>query len=469
MTPAGAGPAGEQACDILLSGGHVVTVDEGRVFSPGAVAVKGERIAAVGPADEMAAWRASRVIDCRDRLVLPGLVDCHNHLFQALARGLGEGMSIWPWLCEFMWPYAIAVTAEDALAAVRLGVVEALRAGTTTVIDHHYAPTDPATVIGVADIIEAAGMRGVVARGVLGDKSTVAAARRLPDELFRYSSADEMAITAECMDEKPAGSRVSIWPGPLNLAYLDQGLMRRSVELARQRSTKWHTHCSEGQKDPSSYIDAYGVRPLTWMQREGLLDRSATLAHAIWLDDEEVEAVGKAGAAAVHNPASNGYLASGRMPLQELQRAGAVVGMGTDGPSCGHRQDLFECMKQSLFLHRLATLDPTAMRAEDALEVATRGGARVAGVDAGVLAPGMLADVIVVHLDRPHLTPLLQPTAAAVYSARGGDVETTICGGRVVVEGGRCVLIDEESAMAEAQSAAEKLVARTGLGSLLAR
>jgi len=465
--PAPQKPAEELRCDLLLEGGQVVTVDgDRRVIDKGVVAITGERIVAVGPQSELGQWTAARAVDCSNRVVMPGLVDCHNHLFQALVRGLGEGLTIWPWLREFMWPYAIAITPEDARAAVTLGVVEALRAGTTTVVDHHYAPTDPATVLSVAEIIESAGMRGAVARGILGGKTAVAAARGLPDALYRYTADDELAITRECMQERPAGSKVTVWPGPLNLAYLDQDLLRSSVELARQSRTKWHTHCSEGRGDPPSYLDAYGVRPVSWLRDEALLDRAATLAHAIWLDQDEIDAIGSAGAGVAHNPVSNAYMASGVMALRELQQAGAVIGLGSDGPSAGHRQDLFESMKYTLFAQRIHAGDPSVMRCEEALEIATRNGAELAGVDAGSLAVGKLADVVVVSLDAPSLQPLARPVAAVVYSARSSDVEMTICGGQIVVEGGRCTLIDEEKAVADAQAAAHRLFSRTGLSAL---
>jgi 5-methylthioadenosine/S-adenosylhomocysteine deaminase len=451
--------------DLLLTGGCVITVDdERRVLDPGAVAVSGDRILAVGALAEMGEWTGRRVIDCRDRAVLPGLIDCHNHLFQALARGLGEGLSIWPWLCEFMWPYAIAVSPADAEVAATLGAIEAMRAGTTFVIDHHYAPTDEATTLAVAGAIESVGLRGAVARGVLGPKSGVASRRGLPDELFRYSADEELEITSRCM---ASGGRVAVWPAPLNLSYVDQDLVRESVLLARRAGTRWHTHCSEGQKDPASYLDAYGIRPVEWLHREGLLDEAATLAHAIWLDDREVDLLGAAGAGAAHNPTSNAYLASGRMPVPALRAAGAVVGLGTDGPSCGHRQDLFECMKQAIFVQRLSSLEPASMRCEDALELATRDAAAVAGIDAGVLAPGRLADITVVHLDRPHLQPVHRAVATVVYSARGSDVDRTIVGGRVVFEDGRCTTVDEEAVMAEARARAAALVDRAGLGGLL--
>ncbi|MGH9114627.1 MAG: amidohydrolase family protein [Acidimicrobiales bacterium] len=467
--PAQAGAPGEQRCDLLLTGGCVVTVDEQRrVLDPGAVAIAGDRIVAVGPASELRDWRAHRIVDCSGRAVIPGLVDCHNHLFQALVRGLGEGLSIWPWLCEFMWPYSIAMTPEDARVAVTLGAIEAVRAGTTTVIDNHYAPTDETTTLAVAGAIESVGLRGAVARGILGKKSPVAERRGLPDELFRYSTEDELEITRNCMTARPPGSRVSVWPAPLNLSYVGQDVLARSVALAADFSAKWHTHCSEGQKDPTSYLESYSIRPVQWLQREGLLDASATLAHAIWLDEAEIDHLGEARAGTAHNPTSNAYLASGRMAVQELRQRGACVGLGSDGPSCGHRQDLFECMKQAVFVQRLYSLDPTSMRCETALELATREGARVAGVDAGVLEAGKLADVVVVRLDAPHLQPVHRAVATLVYSARGSDVEYTICGGEIVFENGSCTRVDEGEAIRRAQEHARGIVQRTGMTSLCA-
>ncbi|MFI6869393.1 amidohydrolase family protein [Nocardia sp. NPDC050406] len=456
-----------QHCDLLLTGGTVVTVDDARtVHRPGSVAITGSRIVAVGTQAELAHWRADTVIDCTGRAVLPGLVDGHNHLAQALARGLGEGMSIVPWLCEFMWPYSIAMTGADAIAAARLGVVEALRAGVTTIIDNHYAPSDLATTLAVADIIEEAGLRGAVARGMIGARTEIAARRGQPEGLFRYSAADELAMTRDAVRHRPRGSKVEIWPAPLNLTYVDQDLVRGCVELAAECDTRWHTHCCEGGKDPESYLEAYGVRPVQWLAKEGLLDERATLAHAIWLDDDEIAQVGAAGAGVAHNPASNAYLASGTIRLRELRKAGAAVSLGSDGPSCGHRQDLFEAMKLSIFSQRLATLDPTSCRAEDALELATREGARYAGVGAGVLEPGRLADIIVVDLDRPHVQPLHRAVSSLVYAARGSDVEITIVGGQIVYRDGRCLLIDEDAAVAQAARHAELLIARAGMHGL---
>ena len=453
-------------CDLVLTGGAVVTVDDDRrVLEPGAVAISGDRIVAVGTPDELATVRAARTVDCRGKAVLPGLIDCHNHLFQGLARGLGEGMSLWPWLCDFMWPYSAAITREEAVVAARLGAIEAARAGTTAIVDNHYSPADHDTTIAVADAIEGVGLRGVVARGMFGEMTEVARTHGLAESLFRYPMQEDLDISRAALEAR-RGRRVGIWPAPINIIYNDQELVRRAVEMAHAFGTGWHTHCSEAKVDPDIYLETYGIRPIDWLYDEGLLGRGATIAHGIWFDDREVERMGASGSAVSYNPTSNQYLASGFLRLRDLRGAGVTVGLGTDGPGCGHRQDLFEQMKQSVLLQRVATREPTASSGEEALEFATREGARYLGVDAGVLLPGALADVVVVDLERPHVRPLHRVVAALVYSARGSDVVMTIVGGEVIYENGRCMKVDEAAVTAEAQARAAELVERAGLAGL---
>jgi 5-methylthioadenosine/S-adenosylhomocysteine deaminase len=458
---------GAGACDLLLTGASVVTVDdERRVIEPGALAITGDRIVAVDEPGNLVGWRAARTIDCTGMAVMPGLVDCHNHLFQSLARGLGETLDGWSWLSRFMWPYAGAIDHEEVLAAVRLGAVEAARAGTTAVLDHHYGRSDVETTLAVACAIEGVGLRGVVARGMTGPLSQVAASNGLPASAFARSASEELEMTAACIRERPPGSAVAVWPGPVNLVYTDLEVTRRSVELARSEGTGWHTHCSAPQSDPGLFRDAYGLRPVEWLGRECLLGPEATLAHATWVDQSEIDLIGEAGAAVAHCPVSNQYIPYGSMPLRRLRDAGVIVGLGTDGSACGHRQDLFEGMKQAILLQRLHTLDPEASWAEEAVELATREGARLLGIDAGVLAPGKLADITVVDLRRPHLRPLSRTVATLVYAARGSDVALTIVGGRIVYEEGRCTMVDEAGVMAEAQARSEELLERAGLQDL---
>lgn len=450
-------------CDLMLTGGTVVTVDSERtVIDGGFVAITGDRIVGVGSHEESASFVAERQILCRGRIVMPGLIDCHNHLFQSLGRTIGEGLTGWEWLSTFMWPYAAQITREETMAAAFLGSVEAVLSGTTSVLDHHYGRTDMETTLSVADAVESVGLRGKVARGIAGLYTDLARHQGLPEWAFSTNAEEELAVTEACIRARPKGSKVEVWPGPINVVYTDQELLVASVDLARAHGVKWHTHCSAPQSDPIIYQEAYGVRPATWLARHGLLGSDTVLAHCTWLDDAEIEAIGSTHTGVAHCPSSNQYVPFGVMPLDELRRSGAVVGLGSDGSAAGHRQDLFENMKQLVYMHRLHSLDPQASSATDSLDIATRGGAAVLGVDAGTLEPGALADVIVVDVTSPHLAPLHNPVPGIVYAARGSDVDINIIGGEIIVENGRCTRIDQDDVVAEARGWAQGVLNRIG-------
>jgi 5-methylthioadenosine/S-adenosylhomocysteine deaminase len=463
----GAGPEATRYCDLLLTGGIVVTMDDDRrVLDPGAVVIVGDRIEAVAEPRYVSKYRARRTIDCTGKALLPSFVNCHNHLFHGLAKGLGEGEPLWEWLSGFLWPYASAMTGDDARIAATIGAIEAAHSGISCMIDNHYAPADLEGVIAVADAIEEVGLRGVVARGMFGGPTEVATRRKLGLTNFLYSIDEELEITRACMVARSPDYRVRVWPAPQNIIYIDQDLLRRTIELAKETGTRWHTHYSESPTDAQVYKEVYGIEPLEWLHYEGLLGSEATIAHGIWLSEGEIEYLGAVHAGVSHNPISNQYLSMGVVPLRRLREAGAVVGLGTDGPACNNRQDIFECMKQSILLQRVGTLDPTASNAEEALELATREGARYVGLDAGVLAQGKLADVAIVNLERPHLKPLHRLVSTLAYSASAADIDVTIVGGRIIYENKQCTLVDEKEMLEEARRRASAVLERSGLGYL---
>lgn len=450
-------PREQRAFDLLLTGGTVVTVDDDRrVIDEGAVGIVGNRIAAVGRASEFADAAAGRVVDCHGAAVLPGFVDCHQHLFQYLLRGLGEGLELWPWLSHFMWPVVATIQREDAAAAAALAAVEAARSGVTTVLDHHYAPTDFDTTMAVADAVERVGLRGAVARGMAGDVTDIARQHALSGDLFVYSTAEEIELTRACIDAR-RGRRVGIWPAPVNVIYVSQELVRAAVALAREAGTGWHTHCSEAAHDPVVYESEYGIRPVNWLHREHLLGPGTVLAHGIYLDDSEIAELGESGSAVAYCPVSHEYIALGVMPLRALRRAGVRVGLGCDGAS-GHRIDFFDCMKHGVLLQRVHHLDPVASTVEEAIELATREGARALQLEAGAIAEGMLADVVLVSLQAPHMQPVHRVVSTLVHSADPADVVMTIADGRVIVENGTCTLVDERDAIGTVVERAEHLV-----------
>ena len=454
-------PVEPTRCDLLLTGGTVLTLDPDQpVLETGFVAVDGDRIAAVGNSQRASSFEADRTISCRGKVVMPGLIDCHNHLYQSLGRTLGEGLTGWEWLSEFMWPYSAAISQQETSASVYLGALEAVLAGTTTVLDHHYGCDDYDTTVMVAGILEEVGLRGRIARGMTGTRTAVSQQQKLPETSFQRSADEELAITEACIRSRPKGSKIEICPGPMNAAYTNVDLIAASVEQARSHGVAWHTHLSAPRDDPEVFKQQHGSRPATWLHRNGLLGPDAILAHATWVDGEEIEALGDTRSAVAHCPLSNFYVPYGVMPLHDLVDAGAAVGLGSDGSCCGHRQDLFENMRLMVLMHRLHNLDPKASRAEEALEVATRGGAAVHGIEAGALAEGALADIVVVDTTRPHFAPMHDPVAAIVYTARGTDVEMNIVGGEIIVEGGRSTRVDQDAVVSEALARAGELANR---------
>ena len=457
-------PGGRRA-DLIVEGAYVVTLDDSRpVIVDGSVAVAGDRIAAVGAARDVDASfpEAAERIDASGCLVMPGMIDTHTHLFQVLGRSLGDGLELMAWLRDFMLPMAVHLTLDDVVAAVRLSSLMSVLAGTTAVVDNHYAPTDTATTLAVAGAVESVGLRGAIARGVFGSRVEGSDRMGVPDELHAFSASDELRIMDECLRQRPPGSRVEVWPMPENVVYVDRDLIAACADLAEQRDLRWQAHCSEAQEEVVIFTDVHGERPVEWLSRAGLLGPRATLAHAIWLNDDEVAAMGAARACALHQPVCNQVISSGVMRLRELVDAGATVGLGTDGLAVSG-QSIFEAMKSAYGLHRLSRMDPTWPPAEQLLDLACRHGARVLGRPVGVVSEGALADLVVIDLQTPRWVPAHRPVAMLALIGHGADVRDVVVNGEVVVRRGRSTLVDQDEVMAKAREAAERVATAAGL------
>ena len=460
------GPAPE--CDLLVEGGILVTLDDRRrVVEDGSVAIAGERIVALGERRDLLHYRANagRVVDCTGKLVIPGLTDGHTHLFQSLGRGLGDGMSLVPWLRHFMLPYSLNMNREIAVAAVKLGALQAALSGTTMVVDNHYAPTDTETTLAVAAAVEEVGIRGAIARGIFGEMNPGAEIMGVPPDFFAWTDAQDLSITEECMAERPGGSLVEVWPCPENIVYVTPDIIEGSAQLAEAGGVRWHMHCSEAHDEVGFFRAVHTDRPVSWLAKHGVLTHRTTLAHAIWLDPDEVAAMGAAGATAVHNPVSNQYLASGVLHLEPLLSAGANVALGSDGVAVAG-QDIFEAMKAGTLMHRVAHLDSTATTVEQFLELAALGGATMTGVDGGVIDVGRVADLVVLDVDKVRHTPWNRPVASIVHSGRSGDVEMVVVAGEVIVENGRSTKVDEAEVRAAASEATKRLFGEAQLTGL---
>ncbi|WP_380157092.1 amidohydrolase family protein [Kineococcus sp. R86509] len=421
-----------------------------RILAPGAVAVSGQTIVAVGtPEDVQAAHPDATVEHLPGRVLMPGLVNAHHH--SGLLRGTAEHLPVWEWLRLHIDPMHRVLRPEEAEAAAWLCYAEGLLSGTTTVVDM-WRYLD-----GAARAATQLGNRLV----------TVNYVGAHPEHDYFDTLDDNERMLRDWAGA--ADGRIVPWVGLEHPFYADEAGQRRAIALANEYGTGLYTHCSEAEVEIEQFQQRYGARPVHALDRLGFFDTPRTvLAHAVWLDPSEIELLAARGGGVSHNPVSNMKLASGFAPVAELLEAGVAVGIGSDGEKENNNLDLFEEMKVASLLGKLRTLDAAAMDSWQVLEMATRGGARAMGLDetTGSLEPGKQADVIAVRLDTPRMTPLFTAGPYTnvhhnlVHAVRGSDVDLTMVAGKVVVRGGELLTADLHEVIARANAAVPGLFAR---------
>jgi 5-methylthioadenosine/S-adenosylhomocysteine deaminase len=420
------------------------------ILAPGAVAVSGQTILAVGRPDELsAAYPDATVEHLPGRVLMPGLVNAHHH--SGVLRGTAEHLPVWEWLRLHIDPMHRVLRAEEAEAAAWLCYAEGLLAGTTTVVDMWRF------MDGAARAASALGNRLI----------TVNYVGAHPDHDYFDTLDDNERMLREWSGA--ADGRIIPWVGLEHPFYADEAGQRRAIALANEFGTGLYTHCSEAQVEIEQFDQRYGSRPVHALDRLGFFDTPHTvLAHAVWLDADEIDLLARRGGGISHNPVSNMKLASGFAPVAEMLEAGVAVGIGSDGEKENNNLDLFEEMKVASLLGKLRTLDAAAMDSWTVLEMATRGGARAMGLDetVGSLEPGKQADLIAVRLDTPRMTPLFTSGQYTnvhhnlVHAVRGSDVDLTMVAGDVVVRDGKLVHADLHEIIARANSVVPDLFAR---------
>ncbi|MBI3764066.1 MAG: amidohydrolase, partial [Chloroflexi bacterium] len=392
--------------------------------------------------------------DAAGHLVLPGLVNAHTHLGQVLVRNLGSDKPLLTWLDDVIWPAQLAMTSDDARIAATVGLVENLRSGVTTVVDHQKITATPAHSDAVASAAESLGLRFVLARAWAERGRGAEDCGTMLAELDRLCHQWHGA----------ASGRLHVAFGPLAPWRCSEKSMRRGVKAAQNYGIGVHIHIAETQSEVRMTLEATGLRHVEWLDRVGALGPDVQLVHSNWLSEAEMDRVAETGSIVVHCPVSNAYLGSGIAPIPELRRRGVPVALGTDGPGSNNSQDMFETMKMTALLQKATRLDASAISAEAILRMATSGGAMAAGwADIGQIAVGFKADLILVSLNSARLTPLNHPASALVYAGSPADVRGAIVDGRVLMRDGQLLGIDEASALAECRAAAKELLSRAGV------
>ncbi|WP_338740084.1 amidohydrolase [Haloplanus salilacus] len=383
-------------------------------------------------------------LDAEGSLVMPGLVNAHTHVAMTLLRGHADDKPLDRWLREDIWPVEAALEPADIEAGAALGVLEMIRSGTTAFADMYFE------IDRTAEVVERAGIRAVLGHGAISAGKD--------DEAARADIEESVAMAREL--DGSADGRVSTAVMPHSLTTVTPDLLELAAERASDAGVPVHYHANETVDEVDPVVEEWGKRPLEWARELGLCDEADFLAHGVHLDEAEIDLLAETGTGVVHCPASNMKLASGMAPIQRLLDAGVTVGLGTDGAASNNDLDPFDEMRDAAMLGKLAAGDASAVAAPDAVRMATAGGADVLGIDAGRIEPGAAADLAVVDLDAPHLTPDHDPVSHLAYAARGSDVRHTVCDGDVLMRDREVLTLDEDRVLARAEERADGLLAR---------
>jgi cytosine/adenosine deaminase-related metal-dependent hydrolase len=426
----------------------LVTMDDERREIPGGgLFAEDGFITAVGTQDELPAT-ADEVIDLSGRVVLPGLVNTHHHLYQTLTRAVpgAQDVGLFDWL-RTLYPIWARMTAEHIQVSTQIGLAELALSGCTTAFDHLYLyPNDSR----FDDEAEAAGDVGIRLMASRGSMSLGESQGGLPPDSVVET---EDAILADCArvidahhDAAP-GSMLQVVLAPCSPFSVTLDLMREAAHLARDKGVRLHTHLAETLDEEQFCLETHGRRPVGLMEDVEWVGDDVWYAHGVFIADDEIARMAETGTGVAHCPSSNMRLASGIAPVRRYLAAGVPVGLGVDGSASNDGSHMLAEARQAMLLNRLAAAPSIEggelLGARTALELATRGGAAVLGrSDIGVLEPGRCADFVAVSLDRlEYAGAIHDPVAAAVLCAPVG-VDRSVVQGRTVVEGGRLVTLD---------------------------
>lgn len=387
---------------------------------------------------------AAETLDASGSLVIPGLVNAHTHVAMTLLRGYADDKPLDPWLREDIWPAEAELTPDDIEAGAELGALEMIRSGTTAFADMYFSMDR------VADVVDRAGLRARLGHGVVTVGKDDAAARADVEE--------SLAVAREL--DGAADGRIRTAFMPHSLTTVGEEFLREGVAEAREAGIPVHLHANETVEEVDPIVDERGERPIAYAADIDALGPDDFFAHGVHVDDTEIERLAAAGTAVVHCPASNMKLASGMAPVQRLREAGVTVGLGTDGAASNNDLDVFDEMRDAAMLGKLAADDASAVPAAAVVEMATDGGADALNLPGGRIEAGAAADLAVVDLDAPHLTPVHDPVSHLAYAARGSDVRHTVCDGDVLMRDREVLTLDAEAVQQRAADAARDLVDR---------
>ncbi|MCL7412536.1 MAG: amidohydrolase family protein [ANME-2 cluster archaeon] len=423
---------------ILIKNGYVITMD-GPPIRDGIVLIEDNNITYVGKETQ----QAEHVIDAKGCVVMPGLVNAHNHAGMTLFRGYADDLPLKEWLEGHIWPAEAKLTGEDVYYGTLLACLEMIRSGTTAFADMYFFMDHAARAV------EESGLRASLSHGMI--------------ELFNEEKGDadlREGIRFARKWNNTADGRITTMYGPHAPNTCSREFLSRVKDRAKADSLGIHIHVLETKAELLEMKKKYSMCSIHLLDEIGFLGPGELAAHCVWLSSGDMDILAERGVNIVHCPVSNMKLASGIAPVPGLLTRGANVALGTDGCASNNSLDMFGEMKTAALLHKVNSTDPTVLPAHQVLKMATVNGAKALKIPAGQLKPGMLADIIIVDMQKPHLLPNHDLESHLVYAARGSDVRTTIVDGKILMEDGIIMSMNQENVMEQAAISAEKLIQR---------
>ncbi|MDR3254810.1 MAG: amidohydrolase [Synergistaceae bacterium] len=425
-----------------------------QVFKNGGVLVEDDRILAVGRVDEALIEPDAEVIRASGKYVLPGLVNTHVHTSQQLGRGLGDDVGLLTWLHERIWPYESSMTAEDSYVSTLLCCLEQIRAGVTS-----FAEPGGQFVSGMARAVKEIGLRAKLAKSVMdcGDG--------LPKK-WRKTTKEELDKQESDLKKyhNTANGRIQVWFGLRTIFNNSDELITASKELADKYKTGLHMHVAEIKDEVEYAKKTRGATTVAHLEKLGVLDKNFLAVHTVWLTDKEVAMFKKHDVKVSHNPAAAmRVLGFAKIPL--MYREGICVSLGTDGAPSSNHMDMVDEMWLTSLIHKGWRLDPTVMKAQEILQMATKNGARALMDEDlyGSLEPGKKADLIIIDPNSASMLPLHDPIANLVTAMHSSNVDSTMCDGKWLMRGRVIKTADEKAIMKEAKERAAAICKKAGI------
>ena len=419
---------------MILGGTILVMDEENTILHDGAIAVEKDAIVTVSRiADIKSRFKGRTEIDAGDSLVMPGLINGHTHAAMTCFRGIADDMELMEWLNHYIFPAeAKNVNPELAYWGTLLACAEMIRSGTTTFCDMYIFEDETARAA------KEAGMRCLVGE-VLYD---------FPSPNFKTPDGG-LFYTRKLLEKWNGDPLVNIVVEPHSLYTCSPALLKDSKSLADEFKAPYATHLLENKGEAKQLNQKFGKPAMAFLKEAGLLSERFIAFHCVVMNEEDIDIFAFHGCRAVHTPESNMKLASGVAPVELLREKGIPVGLGTDGCASNNDLDLLREMDTAAKLAKVAALDPTALPALEVTRMATCEGAKALGMDAkvGSLQPGKKADIIIIGVNEPHMTPMYNEYSQLVYSANGADVDTVLINGRIVMKDRKLLTIDEKEVM----------------------